>query len=114
MDILNAAGEIARDILVAIGVLTVLFVVTVVLLVKMRRDNPAKRMLRLLSYRLAATLLAAVFAIPIEPIPIADAVYDLGIPAVLIWYWLRLFRDFQRPPSLYPRRGLHEIEHKGS
>ena len=93
MDALNSLGDIVRALLIVIGALTVLLVLLVVVMLKMHRDNPLKRTLRLLTYRVAATALAGLFAIPIEPIPIADVAYDVGVPILLIWYWLTFFRN---------------------
>jgi len=49
------------------------------------------------AYRISAfpnPLLA--IAIPLEPIPVVDALYDIGVPAALIWYWFKFFRDARR------------------
>ena len=56
-------------------------------------SNPLKRLLTALSYRLGATLAAGAVAIPLEPIPGVDTLYDIGVPIVLIWYWFTFFRD---------------------
>ena len=100
MDALNSLGDIVRVLLIVIGVLSVVFIFLVFVLLRMRRDNPVKRFLRLLTYRVAATALAGLFAIPIEPIPIADAAYDVGVPILLIWYWIRLFKDMRQSPGV--------------
>jgi hypothetical protein len=49
-----------------------------------------------LSYRVGATLAAGVVAIPIEPLPGLDVLYDIGVPILLIWYWFTFFRDATR------------------
>jgi hypothetical protein len=110
MDVLGSLGDILRALLIAVGAFTLVFVLLVLILFRMRRDNALKRGIRLLTYRVAATLLAGLFAIPIEPIPIADAIYDLGVPIALIWYWLKLFRDIRRPPHTYAPSGPPQIE----
>jgi len=38
-------------------------------------------------------------AIPLEPIPGIDLLYDIGVPIVLIWYWYTFFRDARRITS---------------
>ncbi|MDQ6701714.1 MAG: hypothetical protein M3Z96_00670 [Pseudomonadota bacterium] len=38
-----------------------------------------------MSYRVGATFAAGVVAIPIEPIPGLDVLYDIGVPILLIW-----------------------------
>ena len=35
----------------------------------------------------SATLAAGAVAIPLEPIPGIDLLYDIGVPIVLVWYW---------------------------
>jgi hypothetical protein len=65
--------------------------------------NPLKRILTALCYRLGATLAAGAVAIPIEPIPGIDVVYDIGVPIALIWYWWTFFRDARH---MMPGRSL--------
>ena len=60
-------------------------------------DNPLKRILTTLSYRIGATLAAGMIAVPVEPIPGLDVLYDIAIPIALIWYWSTFFRDAIRP-----------------
>ena len=55
--------------------------------------NPLKRLLTALAYRIGATAAAGALAIPIEPIPGIDAMYDIAVPALLFWYWFTFFRD---------------------
>jgi len=55
--------------------------------------NPLKRVLSALSYRLGATLAAGALAVPLEPVPGIDVLYDIGIPLILIWYWFTFFKD---------------------
>ena len=111
MDALNSLGEIVRALLIVVGAVTVLLVLLVVVLLRMDAYNPLKRFLKLLTYRVAATALAGLFAIPIEPIPIADVAYDVGVPILLIWYWLKLFRDARHQPHT-PAAGTRVQERK--
>ena len=104
MDLLSALAEIVRDLLIFVGAMTALLIVLVIVIARMPNDNPLKRVLRLLAYRVGATVLAGAVAIPIEPIPIADALYDFGIPIVLIWYWLTFFRDARRARTPHSQR----------
>src|SRR4249920_1864416 len=64
-----------------------------VVISKMPDTNPLKRILTALSYRLGATLAAGALAIPLEPIPGIDVLYDIGVPIVLIWYWFTFFKN---------------------
>jgi hypothetical protein len=50
----------------------------------MPHDNPLKRVLTTLIYRIGATALAGLAAIPIEPIPIVDGLFASEYP--LRWY----------------------------
>ena len=84
--------EIIRDLLIFVAVMFALIVV----ISKMPDDNPLKRILTALSYRLAATLAAGAVAVPVEPIPGLDVLYDIAVPIALIWYWFTFFRDTLR------------------
>jgi hypothetical protein len=53
-----------------------LCIVLIVVISKMPDDNPLKRILTALSYRLAATLAAGAVAVPVEPIPGLDVLYE--------------------------------------
>jgi len=90
---LSTVAEIIRDLLIFIAVIAALLIALVVIVSKMPDTNPLKRMLTALSYRLGATLAAGALAVPLEPIPGIDVVYDIGIPLVLLWYWFTFFRD---------------------
>jgi hypothetical protein len=90
---LSMIGEIIRDLLIFVAVMFALFIVLLVVVSRMPDDNPLKRILTTLSYRVGATLAAGVVAVPIEPIPALDVLYDIGVPILLIWYWFTFFRD---------------------
>ena len=89
---LSTIAEIIRDLLIFVGVITALLIALVVVISKMPDTNPLKRILTALSYRLGATLAAGALAIPLEPIPGIDVLYDIGVPIVLIWYWFTFLR----------------------
>ena len=88
--------EIIRDLLIFVAVMFALCIVLIVVISKMPDDNPLKRILTALSYRLAATLAAGAVAVPVEPIPGLDVLYDIAVPIALIWYWFTFFRDTLR------------------
>jgi len=90
---LSTVAEIIRDLLIFVAVMAALLIALIVIVSKMPDTNPLKRMLTALSYRLGATLAAGALAVPLEPIPGIDVVYDIGIPIVLIWYWFTFFKD---------------------
>ena len=93
---LSTIAEIIRDLLIFVGVIAALLVALVVVVSKLPDTNPLKRVLTALCYRLAATLAAGAVAIPLEPIPGIDVLYDIGVPIALIWYWWTFFRDAHR------------------
>ena len=96
---LSTIAEIIRDLLIFVAVITALLIALVVVISKMPDTNPLKRILTALSYRLGATLAAGAVAIPLEPIPGVDLLYDIGVPIVLIWYWYTFFRGARRMTS---------------
>jgi hypothetical protein len=90
---LSTIAEIIRDLLIFVGVITALLISLLVIVSKMPDANPLKRVLTALSYRLGATLAAGALAIPLEPIPGIDVLYDIGVPIVLVWYWFTFFKN---------------------
>jgi hypothetical protein len=99
---LSTIAEIIRDLLIFVGVIAALLVALVVVVSKLPDTNPLKRVLTALCYRLGATLAAGAVAIPLEPIPGIDVLYDVGVPIALIWYWWTFFRDAHRMRSNQP------------
>ena len=93
MDVLSAIEAIVRDLLIFVAVMTALLIVLIVVISMLPADNPLKRILTALSYRVGATAAAGALAIPIEPVPGLDALYDIGAPILLLWYWLTFFRE---------------------
>ena len=94
--------EIFRDLLIFVAFMTVLLVALVVIISMLPADNPLKRTLTALSYRVGATAAVGALAIPIEPIPGLDAVYDIGAQILLIWSWYTFFRSMGRNKSETP------------
>jgi hypothetical protein len=90
---LSTVAEIIRDLLIFVVVMAALLITLVVVISKMPDTNPLKRVLTALSYRLGATLAAGALAVPLEPLPGIDVLYDIGIPLILIWYWFTFFKD---------------------
>src|SRR5262249_17401092 len=66
---------------------------------KATRRKPAEAHTDRLDYRLGATVMAGAIAVPVEPIPGLDVLYDLGVPIALMWYWFTFFRDVLRSSS---------------
>lgn len=94
--ILSQITAIVRDLLIFVAVMTALLVALLVIVARMPSDNPLKRILVALSYRMGATAAAGALAIPIEPIPGLDGLYDVGMPILLFIYWLSMFREVKR------------------
>ncbi len=91
MDALSIEA-IIRDLLVFVVAMTALLIALLVIVARMPDDNPLKRMLTALSWRVGATAAAGMIAAPAAPIPGLDAVVDIGAPILLLWYWWTFFR----------------------
>jgi hypothetical protein len=98
--------EIIRDLLVFIGAMFAMCIVLIIVVSKLPDENPLKRLLNALTYRVGATLLAGVVAVPVEPLPGLDVLYDLAVPVALVWYWFTFFRDALRSPTVISPRPL--------
>lgn len=109
MDPLSFIAEIVRDLLIFIGAMTAILIGLIVVISRLSADNPLKRVLTALCYRVGATAAAGLVAIPVEPVPGLDGIYDIAVPIVLIWYWFTFFRDVLRSRAPTPRRGEVEI-----
>jgi hypothetical protein len=93
MDFLSTVGEIIRDLLICTGAMTILLVVLLIVVSKLPNNNPLKRLLTALTYRVGATAAAGLVALPLEPIPGMDVLYDVAAPIALLWYWFTFFRE---------------------
>ena len=95
MNALASFEAIIRDLLVFVVAMSALLVALLVIVSRMPDDNPLKRILSALSYRVGATAAAGLIAAPAMPIPGLDAVVDIGAPILLLWYWWTFFRDLR-------------------
>ena len=77
----------------AVVALVALVLILLVVVSRMPSENPLRQVLNLLIARIGATAAAGALAIPIEPIPGLDVLYDIGAPLFLIYYWYRFFRS---------------------
>lgn len=111
MDLLSTLAEIIRDLLIFVAVMTGLLIALVVVVSKMPHDNPLKRLLTALTYRVGATAAAGALAIPIEPLPGIDALYDFTVPILLIWYWFTFLRDAWRIAKTPSPQSVRQIAH---
>jgi hypothetical protein len=114
MELLTAITEIIRDLLIFVTVMTALLIALIVIVSKMPDSNPLKRVLVALTYRVGATAAAGAAAIPIEPIPGLDALYDFVVPVLLVWYWWTFFRDAGDTTTMRPPpRNQEQISRDG-
>jgi hypothetical protein len=113
MELLSTIAEIIRDLLIFVAVMAGLLVALIVVVSKMPDSNPLKRLLTALTYRVGATAAAGALAIPIEPIPGIDALYDFAVPILLIWYWFTFFRDAWRTSNTSSSHRQRQIAHNG-
>jgi hypothetical protein len=74
---------------------TILIVAAMALFVVVMRmgPNPLKDVLTGLLRRLAATAGVAIVGVPLQPVPVADGIYDLAGIIVLTIYWIGFFRE---------------------
>lgn len=93
---LESIVEIVKYLLIFIAVMFAMFIVLLVVISKMPDDNPLKRILTAMSYRVAATLGVTAVAIPLEVVPPVEVAYDIGAPILLAWYWFTFFRGVYR------------------
>ena len=93
MDALNSLELILRDLLIFTAAMAALLVVLIIAIARLPEGNPLKQLLTSLSWRVGATLAAGALAVPIEPIPGIDVLYDVGAPVALLWYWWTFVRD---------------------
>jgi hypothetical protein len=111
-DTLHTVENIFADLLIFVGAMAALLVVLLIVISLLPANNPLKRMFTALSFRVGATAAAGALAIPIEPIPGLDVVYDIGAPLLLIWYWYKFFKDIPShwsqtpPPATPPKRSI--------
>jgi hypothetical protein len=112
MEILSSIADIIRDLLIFVVVMFALLVALIVVISRMPDGNPLKRVLTALSYRVGATVAAGAVAIPVEPIPGLDIAYDIGVPILLLLYWISFFRGAGRTMSSSPaKQSPPRIEH---
>lgn len=100
MQALTAFEQILRDLLIFIVAMSAILAALLVIVSRMPNDNPLKRMMVALSYRVGATAAAGMIAIPAAPIPGLDLLADFGLPLALLWYWWTFFRDARKPAAL--------------
>jgi hypothetical protein len=88
--------EVIKTIVFGIVGLVAFLCVLAVVISLLPAGNPLRVLLSALSMRVGATVVAGVVAIPIEPIPGLDLLYDIGVPALLLYYWFTFFPQAAR------------------
>ena len=93
MNVLQATVAIIQALLLFAFGTAALLGLLLIIIARLPSDNPLKRILAALSLRVGAVAAAGIVAIPIEPIPVLDVLYDVAVPAALLYFWLTLFRE---------------------
>jgi hypothetical protein len=96
LEALSAIERIVRDLLIFIVAMSAILAALLVIISRMPNDNPLKRIMVALSWRVGATAAAGVLVIPATPIPGLGTVIDVGAPIALLWYWWTFIRDARR------------------
>jgi hypothetical protein len=104
---MQSVVELIRDLLIFVVAMFALLIALVVIVSRMPDDNPLKRILSALSWRVGATFAAGALAIPIEPIPGLDTLYDIGVPIALLWYWFTFFKGARTNSNPAPSSPPH-------
>jgi len=105
---MHALIEIIKYLLIFVAVMFALLVLLIAVIARLPAGHPLKRLMTELCWRLGATIGAGALAVPIEPIPGLDALYDVAAPIVLAIYWFGFFRDAYRAAKPnQPRSHLH-------
>ncbi len=90
---MDSIEAIIRDLLIFVVAMTALLIALLVIVSRMPDNNPLKRILVALSYRVGATAAAGLIAVPTSPVPGLDPAVDIGAPILLLWYWWTFFRN---------------------
>jgi hypothetical protein len=93
---LDFIASIFLYLLIFTAVMFALLIVLIVIISQMPDNNPLKRILTAMSYRVAATFGMTAVAIPLEVMPPVELAYDIAAPIVLALYWLSFFRGAYR------------------
>ena len=104
MEALSAIERIVRDLLVFVVAMSAILAALLVIISRMPDDNPLKRIMVALSFRVGATAAAGMLVIPATPIPGLDTIIDIAAPLALLWYWWTFFRDARRSGLTAPAR----------
>lgn len=91
-------AAIIQDLLILIGVVFLASLGLVIYVARLPSEHPLKQILISLCLRLGATLGAGLVAVPVQPVPGLDAVYDIGAPVALAWFWYIFVRNALRKP----------------
>jgi hypothetical protein len=83
MEALSAFEQILRDLLIFIVAMSAILAALLVIISRMPNDNPLKRIMVALSYRVGATAATGMLVIPATPIPGLDTLIDVGAPIAL-------------------------------
>ena len=81
---METVSAIIQDLLIFIGVCTVVLIALIAVISISPKHGALRTRLAAVAQRVAVTLAAGALAIPLEPIPGLDAIYDLVAPILVL------------------------------
>jgi hypothetical protein len=88
---MSAAFHFLQVLVISAAALVALTLVLLVIVAHLP-GSPLKEILAALARRIAATAAISLLAVPLEPIPGVDALYDAAGVVFLAIYWLSIFK----------------------
>jgi hypothetical protein len=88
---MSAAFHFLEVLVISAAALVALTLVLIVIVAHLP-GSPLKEILAALARRIAATAVISLLAVPLEPIPGVDALYDAAGVVFLAIYWLGIFK----------------------
>jgi hypothetical protein len=88
---MSAAFHFLEVLVISAAALVALTLVLIVIVAHLP-GSPLKEILAALARRIAATAVISLLAVPLEPIPGVDALYDAAGVVLLAIYWLSIFK----------------------
>ena len=94
---METLSAIIQDLLIFVGACTFILIGLIAAIFMASKNGALRAKLSSIAARVAVTLGAGALAIPIEPIPGIDAIYDIAAPLLVLYYWYTLFRRHTKP-----------------
>jgi hypothetical protein len=105
---MNAAFHFLEVLVISVAALVALTLVLIVIVWNLP-GSPLKEILSALAKRIGATAAVSLLAIPLEPIPGVDAVYDAVGLVFLALYWISIVKAIAN--AVKPRVTVEAPEH---